>query len=105
MVKIIETNLSMSETGTIKDHQSRLIEANSWVDYIDAFENYDGEAVEFKSLTSMIGNTINRENYIYNLEFDNFHLTCNVSNGIFFTKRLAYLIKQHSITSVWRLMR
>lgn len=83
----------MSSTGIIKDHQSRIIEANSWNDYTKAFENYDGRAVEFKSLTTMIGNTLPREENMYNLEYDEFHLSCIVSNGMFSTKKLAYLIQ------------
>jgi len=83
----------MSNTGIIKDHQSRIVEANSWKDYTDAFDNYDGRSVEFKSLTSMIGNTLPREEHIYNLEYDDFHLSCNLSNGMFGTKKLAYLIQ------------
>ena len=39
MVKIIETNLSMSDM-IIMDHQNRVVEANSWEDYCNAFENY-----------------------------------------------------------------
>ena len=39
MVKIIETNLSMSDM-IVMDHQNRVIEASSWEDYCNAFENY-----------------------------------------------------------------
>lgn len=34
MVKIIETNLSLDKTGTIRDHQSRIIEVQDWDIYI-----------------------------------------------------------------------
>ena len=60
MVKIIETNLSMTDMIVI-DHQNRVIEASSWEDYCNAFENYSGDTVEFKSLTSMFGSTIPSE--------------------------------------------
>ena len=40
------------------DHQSRIVEANSWEDYCKAFQEYIGDSVEFKSLTLMKGDTI-----------------------------------------------
>lgn len=91
VVKIIETNLSMSSSGIIKDHQSRVVEANSWDEYTEAFEHYNGMAVEFRSLTSMVGDTLPREEHLFNLEYDEFHLSCIVSNGLLSTKKLAYL--------------
>lgn len=93
VVKIIETNLSLTRKGQIKDHQARIVEAESWDDYVESFQNYDGRTVEFKSLTSMIGNSINKELHLYNLEYDDFHLSCNLSNDMFGTKHLAYLIQ------------
>ena len=36
MVKIIETNLSMSDM-IVMDHQNRVIEVSSWEDYCNAF--------------------------------------------------------------------
>lgn len=92
MVKIIETNLSISKSGAIKDHQSRIVEANSWEEYCKSFDMYDGNAIEFKSLTNMIGNTVPKEVKLYFLKHDDFHLSCNVWNGIFKTQKLAYLI-------------
>ena len=93
MVKIIETNLSMADMIVI-DHQNRVIEASSWEDYCNAFENYNGNIVEFKSLTSMFGSTIPREVGIYNLKYDDFHLSCDVIKaGRYTTKKLAYLWK------------
>ena len=85
----------MTREGQIKDHQARIVEAESWDEYVESFQNYDGRTVEFKSLTSMIGNSINRELHLYNLEYDDFHLSCNLSksNDMFETKHLAYLIQ------------
>lgn len=94
VVKIIETNI-ITDGNEIKDHQSRIIEANSWEEYIQAFANYDGKSVEFKSLTSMIGCTINRELEITDIKYDDFHLSCRLSNSMFTNKHLAYLVKQH----------
>lgn len=93
MVKIIETNLSMADM-IVMDHQSRVIEASSWKDYCNAIENYNGDTVEFKSLTSMFGSTIPREVGVYNLKYDDFHLSCDViKTGRYITKKLAYLWK------------
>ena len=44
MVKIIETNLSMSDM-IVMDHQNRVVEASSWEDYCNAFKNYNGTTV------------------------------------------------------------
>ena len=84
----------MSDTGEIKDHQSRIIECGSWDDYIKAFQEYNGNAIAFRSLTSMIGASINREKKIVNLQFDDFHMSCFVYGYPFncHTKHLAYLI-------------
>ena len=91
MVKSIETNLSMVDMIVI-DHQNRVIEANSWEDYCNAFENYNGDTIEFKSLTSMFGSTIPREVGIYNLKYDDFHLSGDVrKGGRYITKKLAYV--------------
>lgn len=83
----------MTRDGQIQDHQARIVETESWDVYVESFRNYDGRSVEFKSLTSMIGNSINRELHLYNLEYDDFHLSCNLSNAMFETKHLAYLIR------------
>lgn len=91
MIKVIETNLSLNKTETIKDHQSRVVEVNSWEDYCKAFEEYDGKPVEFKSITNMTGNSIPREMAVLNLEYDDFHLSCDVWDGLYMTKKLAYL--------------
>ena len=91
MVKIIETNLSMSDM-IVMDHQNRVVEASSWEDYCNAFENYNGYMVDFKSLTSMFGSTIPRGVGVYNLKYDDFHLSCDViKTGRYTTKKLAYL--------------
>jgi hypothetical protein len=83
----------MDEIGRIKDHQSRIVEASSWEDYCKTFKEYNGVAIEFKSLTSMVGSTIPKDIDIYNLEADDCHLSCNMWNGKFGTKKLAYICK------------
>lgn len=97
MIYVIETNLSMNG-DKIADHQSRVIEVPSWEEYCAMYENYDGQACSIgKSLTQMIGNSINAHRIIENLEYDGFHLSCDMvwDNELFYldsrTKHLAYL--------------
>lgn len=84
----------MNNIGQIKNHQSRVIEADSWEEYCKAFEEYKGEPVGFKSLTKMIGDTIPKAVDITNLIYDEYHLSCDIWNGMFKTKKLAYLCEQ-----------
>lgn len=104
MVKIIETNLSIhNETYQIMDHQSRIIEAESWDKYIDYYFNYMNgfDDFKFKCLTNMFGNTLPREAKIENFKFDDYHLSCDVIKHIDYwgqphtiiTKKLAYLVE------------
>lgn len=89
--KIIETNLSMKD-GRIYDHQSRILEADSWNDYIQMYEEYDGFATDrFKAISDMIGNSIPKDVEILNLKYDEKHLSCDYKNKDgFITKKLAY---------------
>ena len=77
-VGIIETNLSMNLDGVIMDHQSNIVEADSWEDYCKSFKEYDGKAIRFKSLIHTEGNTVNNKNVIEQLTYDSFHLSCYV---------------------------
>ena len=68
--KIIETNLSMKD-GQIYDHQSRVVEADSWDEYIEMYEEYDGSPIDrFKAISEMIGNSIPKDVEILNLKYD-----------------------------------
>ncbi|MEL3959506.1 hypothetical protein NST17_20350 [Caldifermentibacillus hisashii] len=94
MVKVIETNLSLQVNNDIIDHQSRVIEVDSW-------ESYVNEIKECKTVTrnSIIGNlhgtTLPRESRVDNLQYDDFHLQCDVYNYAGMrTKKLVYLIKE-----------
>lgn len=96
-IEVIETNLIIDKNNIIRDHQSRVIEADSWDEYCKAHKNYDGKAVFFKSKV-MKGNSIQSNCKISNLKYDEIHLSCNITklkdNGeeIFTDKRLAYRI-------------
>ena len=89
--KIIETNISMQD-GQVYDHQSRVVEADSWDEYIEMYEEYDGSPIDrFKAISEMIGNSIPKDVEILNLKYDEKHLTCDFKHkdGCI-EKKLAY---------------
>ena len=89
--KIIETNISMKD-GQVYDHQSRVVEADSWDEYIEMYEEYDGSPIDrFKAISEMIGNSIPKDVEILNLKYDEKHLTCDFKHkdGLI-EKKLAY---------------
>lgn len=89
-VKVIETNLSIKE-GEIFDHQSRMVSVDSWEDYIKAFVEYDGLAVGgFRAITNMLGNSIQKDAEISNLQYDEYHLSCDIKYKDWTEKKLAY---------------
>ena len=89
--KIIETNISMKD-GQVYDHQSRVVEADSWDEYIEMYEKYDGSPIDrFKAISEMIGNSIPKDVEILNLKYDEKHLTCDFKHKDgWIEKKLAY---------------
>ena len=89
--KIIETNISMKD-GQVYDHQSRVVEADSWDEYIEMYEEYDGSPIDrFKTISDMIGNSIPRDVEILNLKYDEKHLACDFKyKDGWIEKKLAY---------------
>ena len=89
--KIIETNISMKD-GQVYDHQSRVVEADSWDEYIEMYEEYDGSPIDrFKAISEMIGNSIPKDVEILNLKYDEKHLTCDFKyKDGWIEKKLAY---------------
>ena len=89
--KIIETNISMKD-GQVYDHQSRVVEADSWDEYTEMYEEYDGSPIDrFKAISEMIGNSIPKDVEILNLKYDEKHLTCDVKHKDgWIEKKLAY---------------
>ena len=89
--KVIETNLSIKE-GEIFDHQSRMVSVDNWEDYIQAYVEYDGLAVGgFRAITNMLGNSIQKDAKISNLQYDEFHLSCDIKYKDGWTeKKLVY---------------
>ena len=89
-IEIIETNLSIDENNVIRDHQSRIVEADSWDEYCKAYERYNGKAIFFKS-KYMKGNSVMSNQKMLDLKYDKVHLSCMIvhTDGST-TKRLAY---------------
>jgi hypothetical protein len=92
VIQVIETNLSIDKDNIIRDHQSRIVEVEDWDTYCKAFEEYNGEAVYFKS-KAMRGYSILSNCTMTDLIYDDIHLSCMVlhQSGIV-TKKLAYRI-------------
>ena len=92
MIEIIETNLAIDENKDIRDHQSRVVLADDWESYCEAYEKYDGSRVTFPSKNP--GASIYKNSKIEDLEYDEHHLYCRIVNEHFtFTDtRLAYKI-------------
>ena len=82
MKVIIETNLSLKD-GVIVDHQSRVIEAKSWDEYVEYYRQNiesDRKHSKFKSLTGLFGDSLPRYGDITEFKYDNFHLSCYHTN-------------------------
>lgn len=93
MVKIIETNLSIDGENNIRDHQARWILINDWKDYCKKYQNYSGRRVHYGIASSMPGVDIPADAKITNLQFDECHLSCDITNRDHLTtKRLVYNI-------------
>lgn len=91
---IIETNISMKD-GIAIDHQSRVVEAKSWDDYVEYYKRNlepDREHSKFESLTGLLGNSLPRYGQIIDFKYDDFHLSCYHTNyrGMV-TLKFAYL--------------
>ncbi len=91
MVKIIETNLNM-DGDTIKDHQSRVIEAESWESFIEEIKNARF-VIRTAIIGVMYGNSVPRSSTIENFISDEKHLSCDIYNYAGDkTRKLAYLV-------------
>jgi len=90
MIKVIETNLSLDENENILDHQSRVIEVESWDSFIEEIKN--GETICRKSILGCLdGCSIPKKSKVENLIYDDIHLSCDVINYLGMkTKKLIY---------------
>ena len=92
MEKVIETNLTLKQCCYIGDHQSRVIEVESWDEYLK-----EVETGKCKTRTSYIGNlsgcTIPKNCKVIDFVADEYHASCTVVmlNGTI-KKKLMYRI-------------
>ena len=93
MIKIIETNLSM-KNDKVFDHQSRMIEAESWDEYVNYYKDESNRKhCKFKSLTGLYGDSLPRCANITELKYNDFHLSCYHTNSYgMVTMKLAYKV-------------
>lgn len=99
MVKIIETNILMNN-GSISDHQSRVIEAKSWEQYVDEIKN--SVRVHRKDIIGVMdGCNFPKYCRIENLVVSDFRLQYDLYNTFFEkehkSKKLAYLVNENQI--------
>ena len=91
---IIETNVSMKD-GIPVDHQSRIVEAKSWDDYVEYYKQNlepDREHSKFESLTNLSGDSLPRYGDIIKFKYDDFHLSYyHIDRHGMITLGLAYL--------------
>lgn len=93
MIQVIETNLSIHKDNIIRDHQPRIVEVEDWDTYCKAFEEYNGEAVYFKSKSMRGYSSILSNCTMTDLIYDDIHLSCMILHQSgFITKKLAYRI-------------
>ena len=94
MVKIIETNLYLDTHGNVSDHQARVIEVESWMDYVTEINNKK-TVIRDSIIGSMSGCSIPKMAIVFNLISDDNHLSCEIYNyKMIETKKFAYLIKE-----------
>ncbi len=92
MTKVIETNISHDDEGNFKDHQSRVIEVESWELLKDEINRR--ESVDRKSaIGTMMGRTLPINCKVPDIEWDEKHGSCMViSLKGNVTKKLFYRI-------------
>jgi hypothetical protein len=92
MIKVIETNLSLDYENNIHDHQSRVIEVNSWEDFVEEIKEANS-IIRNSIIGSLHGTTLPRESKVENLSYDDRHLMCDVINRFGMkSKKLVYKI-------------
>ncbi len=94
MVKIIETNI-LTRRGEITDHESRVIEVESWEQYVEEIKN--GVSVDRNDIIGTLdGASLRRycKIGIENLVVENHRLQCDVLAKGRVSKKLAYLVNE-----------
>lgn len=82
MTKIIETHIQYDNENNIRDHQTRVLEINeTWDDYCQAFNNYNGEAIRFKgSRSNMFGDIVPHTKELHRKYVDDRHMCYTITN-------------------------
>ncbi|MFL1672612.1 hypothetical protein [Paenibacillus dendritiformis] len=90
MTKVIETNLSIKD-GEIVDHQSRVVEVESWDSLIQEIK--EGKSISRSSIIGNLhGKTLLDNSIIENLKYDENTISCDVYNRFGHkTRKLFYL--------------
>lgn len=92
MINIIETNISINNNNEFIDHQSRVIEVESWGNYVDEIKSAKSIFRE-SILGNLHGKSIPHFSKIENLKYNDFCLSCDVINRFGWkSKKLAYNI-------------
>ena len=92
MIKVIETNLSLDYDDNIIDHQSRVIQVESWEDFINEIKE-SKTVIRNSILGCLSGCTIPKQSKVVNLKYDDKQLSCDIYNWIGRkTKKLVYKI-------------
>jgi hypothetical protein len=94
MPKVIETNLVLNDENQAKSFQSRVIEVDDWLGFVDEIFNCHTVSRQ-AALGHLEGVTIPRSSKVENLLYDDFTLSCDVINyfGVK-TKKLCYVINE-----------
>lgn len=93
MVKIIETNISLGN-GNMIDTQSRVIELNSWNEYVESIKETKS-IIKDCIIGSLYGATIPRNCKVSELEYTDHSLVCKIEDYKHeFTIKSAYLVKE-----------
>jgi hypothetical protein len=94
---VIETNISYDGNGNLHDHQSRVIEIDTWKEYCDLYTYYNGDYVgdKYMSYGLLSGCVLPKNAEISELEYNEFHLKCKLKlyNGNIQYK-LAYILER-----------
>lgn len=92
---VIESNISINDKDEFVDFQSRIIEVDSWQWLVDKIKS--GYYFTPNKAT-MIGNCLPRNAKVENIEYDDFHLSCDVYNyANMKTKKMFYLFNFNMI--------
>lgn len=86
-MQIVEMNISLrldniNILDSLEDIQKRIIECESWKQYVNYFLEYNGDPVGYYTSVkcNLIGFVLPKHVKIYDLTYDDHKLTCTVCN-------------------------